>query len=52
VTGVLGDVTDRALTVSLLQEFQLPGLVLNAGANPADGPAARADLGELQRTLE
>jgi NAD(P)-dependent dehydrogenase (short-subunit alcohol dehydrogenase family) len=38
VTGVVGDVTDRALAASLLQEFQPTVLVLNAGAKPAMGP--------------
>jgi NAD(P)-dependent dehydrogenase (short-subunit alcohol dehydrogenase family) len=33
-----GDVTDRALAVSLLQEFRPTVLVLNAGATPPMGP--------------
>jgi NAD(P)-dependent dehydrogenase (short-subunit alcohol dehydrogenase family) len=38
VTGALGDVTDRALAASLLQEFRPTVLVLNAGAKPPMGP--------------
>jgi NAD(P)-dependent dehydrogenase (short-subunit alcohol dehydrogenase family) len=38
VTGAVGDVTDRALAVSLLQEFRPTVLVLNAGAKPSMGP--------------
>jgi NAD(P)-dependent dehydrogenase (short-subunit alcohol dehydrogenase family) len=38
VIGALGDVTDRALAASLLQEFRPTVLVLNAGANPPMGP--------------
>jgi hypothetical protein len=34
----VGDVTDRALAVSLLQEFRPTVLVLNAGAKPPMGP--------------
>lgn len=37
VTGAIGDVTDRALAVSLLQEFKPSVLVLNAGAVPPMG---------------
>ncbi len=38
VIGAVGDVTDRALAVSLLQEFRPTVLVLNAGAKPPMGP--------------
>jgi NAD(P)-dependent dehydrogenase (short-subunit alcohol dehydrogenase family) len=38
VTGAMGDVTDRALAASLLQEFRPTVLVLNAGVKPAMGP--------------
>jgi NAD(P)-dependent dehydrogenase (short-subunit alcohol dehydrogenase family) len=38
VTAAAGDVTDRALAVSLLQEFRPTVLVLNAGAHPPMGP--------------
>jgi NAD(P)-dependent dehydrogenase (short-subunit alcohol dehydrogenase family) len=38
VTGAVGDVADRALAASLLQQFQPTVLVLNAGAKPAMGP--------------
>ncbi|MBV8063349.1 MAG: SDR family NAD(P)-dependent oxidoreductase [Nevskia sp.] len=38
VTGAVGDVTDRAVAVSLLQEFRPTVLVLNAGAHPPMGP--------------
>src|SRR5258708_25082984 len=38
VVGAVGDVTDRALAVSLLQEFRPTVLVLNAGAKPPMGP--------------
>jgi hypothetical protein len=38
VIGALGDVTDRALAASLLQEFRPTVLVLNAGAKPPMGP--------------
>ena len=38
VLGAVGDVTDRALAVSLLQEFRPTVLVLNAGAMPPMGP--------------
>jgi NAD(P)-dependent dehydrogenase (short-subunit alcohol dehydrogenase family) len=38
VAGAAGDVADRALAVSLLQEFRPTVLVLNAGATPPMGP--------------
>lgn len=38
VTGAAGDATDRAVAVSLLQEFRPTVLVLNAGAHPPMGP--------------
>jgi NAD(P)-dependent dehydrogenase (short-subunit alcohol dehydrogenase family) len=38
VVGAMGDITDRALAVSLLQEFRPTVLVLNAGASPPMGP--------------
>ena len=38
VVGAVGDVTDRGLAVSLLQEFRPTVLVLNAGAKPPMGP--------------
>lgn len=38
VAGVVGDITDRALAVSLLQEFRPTMLVLNAGSTPPMGP--------------
>ena len=38
VVGAAGDVADRALAVSLLQEYRPTVLVLNAGAKPPTGP--------------
>src|SRR3984957_21291700 len=38
VVGAAGDVADRALAVSLLQEYRPTVLVLNAGATPPTGP--------------
>jgi NAD(P)-dependent dehydrogenase (short-subunit alcohol dehydrogenase family) len=38
VAGAAGDVADRALAISLLQEFRPTVLVLNAGATPPMGP--------------
>jgi NAD(P)-dependent dehydrogenase (short-subunit alcohol dehydrogenase family) len=38
VTGAAGDVTDAALTASLLREFRPAVLVLNAGVKPPMGP--------------
>ena len=38
VAGAVGDVTDRALAMSLLHEFRPTVLVLNAGAKPTRGP--------------
>jgi len=37
VTGAVGDVTDRSLAASLLQEFRPTVLVLNAGVRPTHG---------------
>jgi NAD(P)-dependent dehydrogenase (short-subunit alcohol dehydrogenase family) len=37
VTGAVGDVTDRSLAASLLQEFRPTVLVLNAGVRPTLG---------------
>src|SRR6202043_1805171 len=38
VAGAIGDVADRAVATSLLQEFRPSVLVLNAGATPPTGP--------------
>jgi NAD(P)-dependent dehydrogenase (short-subunit alcohol dehydrogenase family) len=38
VTGAVGDMTDRALAASLLQEFRPTVLILNAGTKPSMGP--------------
>jgi len=52
VVGAVGDVTDRALAVSLLQEFRPTVLVLNAGAKPPMGRLDQLSWQDFSATWE